>query len=832
LNWPIPPGASHHRKAASFYKILCYHLFVAYCTQTHRMPNLAKSILLSLCGALRPSTRFAALMLLHVLPGCPIRATAQTALNWQPAVSASSDEFVGPFSSWTNVKTANGAVGDGVADDTNAIRNALNAVGTSGHSPVLYFPAGTYRITATLNLAHAVDISLIGQDPSSTSIVWNGAAGGTMLYVNGVAYSKFSRLTFNGSSTALIAVDQSKADGTSNYFDTGNEYSDDYFTQVGYGIRGGAFGYGFAETSVERSHFIGNWVAGIALMNFNALDLWVWYSTFQDCRMGVTNQVPGIGGAGNYHVYYSNFTGSTLADLVIGNTGGFSMRGNYSSGSNYFLGNTNGATNNPANIAIVGNTILDPANAQGIAILVENQGPGLVMDNIVRTPASSKGPAVSWNTFSNDQDVESIGNTFTANSPINTSHGELIETGDQVVPFASLNPVEPALPGTLPNLNRKVFEVATGSSASAIQSVIDLAFAQNGNRPVVHIPYGTYSIDRTIVVQPSDIQMVGDGYGVGSGGTVLGWTGSGAGPVLRMDGPSKVTLRDIGIRGTADGILVDNIDQASSRVYMDQAQLGSGTQSSLLVNGIDNSTVQLENMGIGGLVKVIGGPLSSSGATTPGNVDFFSGSGGSSNGATMFDVSQGGKLLVRDWWDDAGSGNSSTTFAAIHGRAQFTADGDELYQSGAGTPNFNVSSLNGTAAILTSDLGSSSGVSVSGDGGNSAVLGIGILSRTTSAHFTDTAAPSGTVAMLNVRAPMTVKGDTTGTVANVGSGSPSFITAMLAQARGQNPAVLSSLPPGVSDVRFFRVAVNGRNDVILQGPLMLAQPAGRADLSH
>jgi hypothetical protein len=105
---------------------------------------------------------------------------------------------------------------------------------------------------------------------------------------------------------------------------------------------------------------------------------------------------------------------------------------------------------------------------------------------------------------------------------------------------------------------------------------------------------------------------------------------------------------------------------------------------------------------------------------------------------------------------------------------------------------------------------------------------MGILSRTTSAHFSDTASPSGGVAMLNVRASTTVKGDATGPVANVGSGSPSFITAMLVQARGQNPAVLSSLPSGVSDVRFFRVAVNGRNDVTLQGPLILSQPAGNS----
>jgi hypothetical protein len=747
----------------------------------------------------------------------PMSAIVPAVAPSAPNDPVSSDEFVGPFSSWINVKIAYGAVGDGVSDDTAAIQNALNAVGTAGHSPVLYFPAGTYKITATLNLAHAIDISLIGQDPSVTSIVWNGAARGTMLYVNGVAYSKFSRLTFNGSSTALIAVDQSKADGTSNYFDTGNEYSDDYFTNAGYGIRGGAFGYGFAETSVERSHFIGNSVAGIALMNFNALDLWVWYSTFQNCYIGVTNDVPGIGGAGNYHVYYSNFSSSMVGDIVIGNTGGFSLRGNYSNGSFVFV-NSGGESDNPATIDIVGNTIVNTTDPNGDTIWVANQGPVLLMDNVIRTANSA--PPVAIATFSDDEDVESIDNTVTASSTIVLyGGGELIEIGDQVVPYKSVNPPEPALPGTLPNLNRQVFEVPTGSSASAIQSVINLAFGQNGNRPVVHIPYGTYSIDQTLVVPPSDIQIVGDGYGVGSGGTVLDWTGSGTGPVLEIDGPSKATLRDIGITGTADGILVDNIDQKDSRVYMDQAQLGGSgdTQSSLLVNGLDNSTVELENMGVGGLVKVTGGPLSSSGATTPGNVDFFSGSGGSSNSTTTFDVSQGGKLLVRDWWNDAGSGNSSTTFASIHGLAQFTADGDELYQSGTGIPNFSVSSLNGMVTVLTSDIGSSSGVSVSGNGANSAVLGMGLLSRTTATYFTDTASPSGTGAMLNVRVPSTTPGDASRTAANSGSGSAGFITAMLAQARGQNPAVLSSLPSAVSDVRFFRVAVSGINDVTLQG---------------
>src|SRR5215471_7623110 len=53
------------------------------------------------------------------------------------------EEFVGPFPSWSNVKTMYGAAGDGVTDDTVHLQNALNDLGQTGRSVVLYLPAGT-----------------------------------------------------------------------------------------------------------------------------------------------------------------------------------------------------------------------------------------------------------------------------------------------------------------------------------------------------------------------------------------------------------------------------------------------------------------------------------------------------------------------------------------------------------------------------------------------------------------------------------------------------------------------------------------------------------------
>jgi Pectate lyase superfamily protein len=87
------------------------------------------------------------------------------------SIPADSDEFVGPFPSWSNLKKVYGAVGDGTADDTEAIQRALKELGTPGHSPVLWIPSGTYRITETLMLISNINISIVGEDPATTTLV-------------------------------------------------------------------------------------------------------------------------------------------------------------------------------------------------------------------------------------------------------------------------------------------------------------------------------------------------------------------------------------------------------------------------------------------------------------------------------------------------------------------------------------------------------------------------------------------------------------------------------------------------------------------------------------
>src|SRR5688572_17922094 len=75
-----------------------------------------------------------------------------------------------------------GAVGDGVADDTTAIQNTINAAAAAGKSA--YLPGGNYLITSRLNLGST---TLTGEGVTveggmQRSLLVAGTQGMTMLY--------------------------------------------------------------------------------------------------------------------------------------------------------------------------------------------------------------------------------------------------------------------------------------------------------------------------------------------------------------------------------------------------------------------------------------------------------------------------------------------------------------------------------------------------------------------------------------------------------------------------------------------------------------------------
>jgi hypothetical protein len=210
-------------------------------------------------------------------------------------------EFVGPFPSWANVKTEFGAVGDGQADDTAAIQQALVSVRSKDSTKkVLYFPAGTYRITDTLKLVRVshnepLGMSITGEDPERTMIRWDGPAGGSM-FLYDAWYASLSRITFDGVGKAKTAIQHGPA------FATANECTDMIFQNVQFGIEAGQRD-GIAETAVLRCRFFRCAKAAISIQGFNSLDWYIWNCWFEDCGIGVTNEF----GAGNFHVYHSTF---------------------------------------------------------------------------------------------------------------------------------------------------------------------------------------------------------------------------------------------------------------------------------------------------------------------------------------------------------------------------------------------------------------------------------------------------------------------------------------------------------------------------------------------
>src|SRR5712692_9248425 len=88
---------------------------------------------------------------------------------------------------WIDVKTY-GAKGDGVTDDTAAIQAALDGRPSTG--AVIYFPAGTYLITASLSIKNP-RIMLVGAGTDIT-LIKAGANIATALIANASGIQGFT----------------------------------------------------------------------------------------------------------------------------------------------------------------------------------------------------------------------------------------------------------------------------------------------------------------------------------------------------------------------------------------------------------------------------------------------------------------------------------------------------------------------------------------------------------------------------------------------------------------------------------------------------------------
>lgn len=721
-------------------------------------------------------------------------ATQQILLSHSNIENDSEEEFVGPFSSWTNIKTVYGAIGDGITDDTLAIQNALDDLGVN--ISTIWLPSGNYKITNTLFVEGREYVNIIGEHPLTTKISWHGSDNGVMFHVNGLVYYRTNRLTFDGRNIASVAINNSW-DGVGLYFDTANEYKDIIFKDLQIGIQGGALGHGFAETAIIRCKFLRCQQAGISLRCFNSLDIWVWYCLFEDCGYGITNLLNA--GAGDFKVYDCVFKRSRLQDMSIGHVGGtFGIRNNYSidSGS-FFYGD---GTANPGVITFQNNTVLD--SKYGFIYII-NLGPVFVVDNVVRNKVLGPSvPAIATIANWEFSEVFSIGNLFEATGVYNV-RGRIHSIDDQIV-SSGVTGLEPVLPETPLNYNRKIFEVPIGSTSSQIQTIINTAALENGKKPVVHFPNTVINLDSTLYIPANnDLQIIGDG-----GRSRISWTGVDNGPMFLLRGPSKVTFKDFNLNGNsiANGILIENCDQEDSRIFMDQVNL-SNYFINILVNQLDYTNVQLHNFSHAGVssdsgasVKVIGGLSASSDVWLGGKTNIFTGA--SSNSALSYEFINGAHVNVCDIWYE--SGFNYYKFLKLTGKSDVTFSSSYVTTAGNSIiPAFDIKDFHGNATFL--NVFTYNNIGISGDCSDANILCIGMVGP--SDNFINNTS-NANVLILNTTTMETDRNISfTHQISEVGIYDEQFIRDRLSQIRAEKPAKLSKKPYGVTDVRMYRVYV-------------------------
>jgi hypothetical protein len=123
-----------------------------------------------------------------------------TLLSSRPAAASPNDFDVKTF----------GATGNGVTDDTIAIRNAITAAETAGGGTV-FFPPGHYRVTGTLTVNSGIRLEGVGWEVNGTTIgtgsfIYCENTGFDILHINGNAPGTVVRdLAFRHKQPAPVA---------------------------------------------------------------------------------------------------------------------------------------------------------------------------------------------------------------------------------------------------------------------------------------------------------------------------------------------------------------------------------------------------------------------------------------------------------------------------------------------------------------------------------------------------------------------------------------------------------------------------------------------------
>ncbi len=450
------------------------------------------------------------------------------ALNWEPR------------SDWISVK-AQGAVGDGVADDTAALQAAFDLI---KRGVTIYFPAGTYRVTKTLVIQSPDKSALYGVlivgHGRDTRLVWDGEVGGTMIQEEGMGYSRWVGMELDGAGQAATGAFHS----SQHTFETVHRKQHMAFRNfTQYGVRADPQdNFAMAETSFENCLFEKCGV-GVSFVQFNDYNITFAGCEFRDCRAGIECL------HGNFYARNCHFEGSTEVDILSKPEHGCSVRRCTSLNSNWFLVQDNAV----AVMTVEGCAVGGWKNPQGA--LLFRGAPAMVFDCVFSDPPQGAKCAVNvdshWQKLLHAQNVTAEGLPLFNPEASQRANVRLYEIPAGQRKGVALAPTQQFLTDqvTIPG---KVFDAkrdfgAKGDNktddSAAIQAAIDAA-RMAGNGALAYVPAGEYAVKETL-------KLSGGGYYFGGAGmlsTRLHWQGPDDGTTIEVTEADRLTIEHLDLQ--------------------------------------------------------------------------------------------------------------------------------------------------------------------------------------------------------------------------------------------------------------------------------------------
>jgi hypothetical protein len=474
-------------------------------------------------------------------------------------------------SDWGNVKTAitPAAIGDGKADDTAALQKALDGIKDGS---IVYLPAGTYRITATLSLKNASGARWIGGlligCGRDTKLVWDGPAGRDMVLINGIAYTRIVGMELDGRGKAGTGFHYKATQGFQTEV-THRHLGFRGFTDSGVLEDHLDSGQALAETSFENCLFE-DCGRGVAFLQFNDYDYTFDGCEFRHCGVAIDCA------RGNFYARNCHFEQSRTVDIRDWSEHCSSVRRCTSAGSKAFI----------SRVSTVAPLIIQDCHVDSWksieGAIVLSRPPVMLFDcNFTNPPQDAAGAGtppvrahsdgqrliVSNNKFPGTALLAAVPKTQTQTIPAGARTGVVRSASQSFLRDQTLIPT-------------RVFDAkrdfgAKGDGVTddtlALQKTIDAAAAAAANA-IAYLPSGSYVVTAPLRITGHDYFVGGSGWG-----SRLVWKGAEGGTLVEIRDPQDVVLEDIMIGNHESGPMNNSID-----VH----QFGSAGRSHMTYDGV------------------------------------------------------------------------------------------------------------------------------------------------------------------------------------------------------------------------------------------------------